>query len=362
MTLFEANEFLNKTYLSNTIGDYLWLIGIVLFAFFFKKSISKYLSNLLYKSIKNHVEEVASEKLFDLLHKPTSLFIVLVISYIATNHLEFPSQWNLAPDNKFGLRMFIQRSYLGIMVISISWITLRLTEFGSLVLLKKAEKTDSKQNDQIISFSKEFTKIIIIILSFFLVLGTVFNVDIGAIIAGLGIGGLALALAAKESLENLLASFTIFFDKPFVVGDLVQVGNISGTVEKVGFRSTRIRTLEKSFLTIPNKKMVDSELDNLSLRTFRRVHQNIRLAWETNAEQVDGIVKDLQIYIDQHPQTNQEGKICFIDFGNGSLDILVQYFLNNLDMGVFLKVKQEVNFKILEIIKKHQAQLAEPIK
>ncbi len=356
------NDFLNKTYLSNTIGDYLLLVGIILFAFFFKKAISKYLSNLLYKTIQKHVEEVEREKLFELLHKPTSFLILLVISYIATNHLEFPNQWNLAPENKFGLRMFIERSFLGLLVISISWITLRFTEFGALVLLKKSETTDSKQNDQIISFSKEFTKIIIIILTFFFFLGSVFNVDIGAIIAGLGIGGLALALAAKESLENLLASFTIFFDKPFVVGDLVQVGNISGTVEKVGFRSTRIRTLEKSFLTIPNKKMVDSELDNLSLRTHRRVHQNLRLANETSSEQINSFVKELQEYVDQHPQTNTEVKICFSDFGNGSLDILVQYFVDTPEMAVFLKIKQEINFKILEILKKNQIEIAEPLK
>lgn len=354
------NDFLHKVYFSNTIGDYLWLLGLILFAILFKKVISKYLSNILYKSIQKHVEGVESEKLFDLLYKPISLFILLIICFLATTHLEFPSEWHLAPENKFGLRMFLHKSYLGFLVISISWIALRLTDFGALVLLTKAEKTESKQDDQIIAFAKEFSKVILLILTFFFVLGTVFNVDIGAIIAGLGIGGLALALAAKESLENLLASFTIFFDKPFVVGDLVQVGTISGTVEKVGFRSTRIRTLEKSFLTIPNKKMVDSELDNLTLRTFRRVKHNIGLVYGTTPEQIIAIVNDLQKFIDEHAHTNQEGKVSFTDFGSSSLEIMVQYFVDTMDWAVYLQVKQDINFKIMEIVKKHNTNFAYP--
>jgi MscS family membrane protein len=352
------NDFLKQTFLSNSLGDYLILFGMILFTVLFKKIISKYLSNLIYRLIQKHVEGIESEKLFALLYKPISLFILLIIFLVATSHIEFPAEWNLASVEKFGLRMILHRSYLGILVISVSWIALRLIDFGALVLLKKAEKTESKQDDQIIAFAKEFAKVILIILSFFFILGTVFNVDIGAIIAGLGIGGLALALAAKESLENLLASFTIFFDQPFVVGDLVQVGNITGTVEKVGFRSTRIRTLEKSFLTIPNKKMVDSELDNLTLRTFRRVKHELKLAQTSSQEQIMAIVQDLQYYIDHHPHTNQEGKISFWEFGNASFNIMVQYFVDTMDMNVYLEVKQDVNLKIMEIINKHNANFA----
>ena len=91
----------------------------------------------------------------------------------------------------------------------------------------------------------------------------IFNIDVTALAAGVGIGGIAIAMASKESLENLLGSFTIFFDKPFLVGDLVTTGNITGTVEKVGFRSTRIRTFDKSIVTVPNKNMISAELDNL---------------------------------------------------------------------------------------------------
>ena len=121
------------------------------------------------------------------------------------------------------------------------------------------------------------------------------GVNIIALTTGLGIGGIALAMASKESLENLLGSFTIFLDQPFTVGDTVTVGSITGTVEKVGFRSTRIRTFDKSIVTVPNKKMIDAELDNLGMRPVRRVKFNIGLTYETSIEQMKLIVADISM-------------------------------------------------------------------
>ena len=191
-------------------------------------------------------------------------------------------------------------------------------------------------------------------------MGSVFKVDVGALIAGLGIGGLALALAAKVSLENLLASFVIFFDKPFIIGDLVSVNGVTGVVEKIGFRSTRIRTLEKSYLTMPNRLMIDNVLDNLSQRTFRRVSFNIGVLYGTTEEQLKNIVTAIQKYIDEHPHTNQDGEIHFMEFGASSLDIMVLYYIDTMDWSVFLKIKEEVNFEIMRIVEHHGADFAFP--
>jgi MscS family membrane protein len=356
----ELSEFLSQRYLGNSVEDYCWLLGMILLGLIFKKFFSKILSNLLYKAVQKYAEGVESEKMFELLHRPLSWFVMLIIFYSSTTHIEFPAEWNLETVEKFGLRMIIERIYQLLFISSIAWVVLRFVDFVGLILLKKAEKTESKQDDQIIPFAIEFLKIIVLIFSIFIVLGSVFKVNVGSLVAGLGIGGLALALAAKESLENLLSSFLIFFDKPFIVGDLVKVGSISGTVEKVGFRSTRIRTLEKSYLTVPNKKMIDAELDNLSLRTFRRVNFNIGLVYGTTKEQMQGVVSDIQKYIDEHKHTNQDGKVRFTQFGASSLDIMVLYFIDTMDFGVFLEVQEEINFKIMEIVKSHNTDFAYP--
>ena len=353
-------EILALEFLGNTVADYSWLLGAMLFAFIFQKYISRYLSNVLYRSVRKYVEEISREELFNLIYKPLRLTIHLLVIYVASTHIEFPEEWNLAPADKFGLRMFLDRSYLFVLIISITWIFLRLVDFTGLVMMKKAEKTESKQDDQIVLFAREILRVLVIGFSFFVVLGAVFKLDIGAIVAGLGIGGLALALAAKESLENLLASFTIFADKPFVVGDLVQVGSIIGTVEKVGFRSTRIRTLEKSYLTLPNKKMVDTELDNLTLRTFRRSRFNINIVYSTTQDQILAIIQDIQGFIDNHPRTNQEGKVRFVGFEESGLEIMIEYFVDTMDWLVYLDVKQEINLRIMEIVKKHGSDFAYP--
>ena len=126
----------------------------------------------------------------------------------------------------------------------------------------------------------------VVIFGVLIILGNIFGIEITALAAGLGIGGVAVALASKESLENLLGSFTIFFDQPFTVGDIVTVGNITGLVEKVGFRSTRIRTFDKSLVSVPNKKMVDADLDNLGKRDVRRVKFYLGLTYDTKIDQI----------------------------------------------------------------------------
>jgi MscS family membrane protein len=357
--MYSYREILNRIYLGNTVEDYLWFLLWMSLAVIFNRIISSYLSNLLFRIFDRYTEDLDKRHLFDLLYRPLTLLILLIIFFFATSHIDFPDELDFAAMG-YSLKSITQRLYLLLLYISMLWIAVKVVDFIGLILSKKAEKTESRQDDQIVAFAIEFLKILVVIFGIFIILGGVFRLDIGTLVAGLGIGGLALALAAKESLENLLASFTIFLDKPFVVGDMVQVGSLIGTVEKVGFRSTRIRTLERSFLTIPNKKMVDTELDNLTLRTFRRARFTFGVLYSTPPQVIAAIVKDLQDFIDNHPNTNQEGKVRFTEFGTSSLEIMVQYFVDTMDWDVFLNVKQEINFKIIEIVKQHGSDFAFP--
>jgi len=353
-------EFLQIEFLSNTLLDYSWFIGAILIGLLFKKLISKYLSNLLFKIVGKKGAEVGVDKFDALLTKPIGLFIMLSIIYLGSSHINYPEVWSLAPENELGLKILIKKGFSLIYVYSIFWIFLKVIDFIGLILNKRAEATENKMDDQLIPFIVEIAKIITYIFALVIVMGNVFEVDITALAAGLGIGGIALAMASKESLENLLGSFTIFFDQPFTVGDTVTVGTVTGTVEKVGFRSTRIRTFDKSLVTVPNKKMIDAELDNLGMRPVRRVKFNIGLTYETAPEQIKAIVTDIQAMINQHPKTNQEGKVRFQEFGSSSLDILVMYFVDSPKWNDLIDVKEDVNYKIMEIVKKHNSDFAFP--
>ena len=353
-------EFLNDIYFGNTVQDYLWVVGSLLFGVILVRFIAHRISNTLFRVIAGKTQGVNKNELYNLLEKPLKWLIMLIILYVCTSHLDYPQEWNLAPKEEFGLRMFLHRSFIAFLIIVITWSALKIIKFLGIILMAKAELTESKSDDQIIPFLMEIIKVVAVTLGTFIFMGSVFKVDVGALIAGLGIGGLALALAAKESLENLLASFVIFFDKPFVIGDLVTVNGVTGSIEKIGFRSTRIRTLEKSYLTLPNRLMIDNVLDNLSLRTFRRVSFKIGVLYGTSEVQLKQIVEEIQNFIDNHPHTNQDREIHFIEFGASSLDIMVLYYIDTMDWSVFLKIKEEINFEIMRIVQAHGADFAFP--
>ena len=353
-------KILLEELLGNTIQDYAWFIGAILLGLIFKRIVSKYFSRLLYKIINKKYSDIGIEKIDSLLTKPISLCIMLSIIYLGSSHIQYPPEWNLVDKNQIGLKMLISKGFSLLFLYSIFWILLKLIDLIGIILYKKAELTENKMDDQLIPFIIEIARIMIYIFAIFIIMGNVFNVNIAALATGLGIGGIALAMASKESLENLLGSFTIFFDRPFTVGDVVTVGSITGSVEKVGFRSTRIRTFDKSLVTLPNKKMIDAELDNLGMRPVRRVKFNVGLTYETSSDQIKAIVSDIQEMINNHPKTNQSGKVRFQEFGSSSLDIMVMYYVNSPRWDDLIDVKEDINYKIMEIIKKHKSDFAFP--
>ncbi|WP_207433852.1 mechanosensitive ion channel family protein [Sabulibacter ruber] len=347
--------------MGNTIQQYLIFVGVMLCGFLFKTVVSKLFSEILFKIIIKRInDEVTKEEFKRLLVTPLEVLSFLVFLYFAFDQLNYPPELGLPTKDELGLKRILQRIYSIFLICSLTWVTMRLVDFFGMMFSKRAARTLSKLDDQLVPFFVDFSKVIIVIIGFFVILGTVFKVNVAGLVAGLGVGGLAIAFAAKESLENLLASFTIFLDHPFVVGDLVQVGEITGTIEKIGFRSTRIRTLEKSYVTLPNKSMIDKPLDNLTLRTFRRVKFDLSLTYHTTSEQLKAIVADIQQLIDEYPRTNQDGRVRFFHLGPHSKDIMVLYFIDTLDYDQYIDVKEEINYQIVEIVEKHGAEFAFP--
>lgn len=171
-----------------------------------------------------------------------------------------------------------------------------------------------------------------------------------SVVAGLGVGGIAIALAAKESLGNLLGSFTVMIEKPFRLGDYVRIGDIEGTVTQVGFRSTRVRTPNDSELSIPSSKIIESNIDNLGRRKARRVMTTLGITYDTPPEKIRALIAGLKKIIEEHPCTSKENSyVAFNDFGDSSLDILVSFFLNVTTRGEELQQREDVLLKFVEL-------------
>ena len=352
--------FLDIEFLNNDIRDYLYFLISFALGVLLVKPIRHFFSKILYKIFGNEDEKNINVKFNSLLKKPLTYFLLLIVFYFSKTFIELPRflQYNNSGDINFP--DYFNKIFDLLLLISLFWIISRSIDFVGFKLKEKASKTESKVDDQLIPFAIDIAKVITIILGFIMILGNVFNVNVTALVTGLGIGGVAFALASKESLENLLGSFTIFFDKPFTVGDVVTLGGVTGTVEKVGFRSTRIRTFDKSIVTVPNKNIISSELDNLGVRPVRRVKFNIGLTYDTSVENIKNIVDDIQKLIDEHPMTNQDGKVRFLEFGASSLDIMVLYYVDSPDWEVLIDAKQKINFDIIDIVNKYKCEFAFP--
>ena len=351
-------DLLQHQFLSNPVENYVWFLGFILFGLIFKRVISKYLSHILYRII-NRDPSINLNTFDELLIKPIGFFIFLMFIYLGALNITFPELLNFE-NSSFSIGLILKKVFTIIVLFSILRIGLRFVDYFGIVFLNRAGATESKMDDQLVPFAIEIGKIAVYIILFFVLLSKVFNIDVTALAAGVGIGGIAIAMASKESLENLLGSFTIFFDKPFVVGDLVTTGGITGTVEKVGFRSTRIRTFDKSVVTVPNKNMISAELDNLGKRKVRRARFYIGLTYDTTIDQMKKVVREIETLINEHPKTDQEGRVKFQEFGASSLDIMVLYYVNSTKWDDFINVKEDINFKIMEIVKNNDCEFAFP--
>lgn len=352
-------DWLRETVLDNSWENILRFAGILLAGFVLKRFVANQLSNLLYSIIRKNVEGVHVDELRNLLKKPSGVLIILVTVYVAAKQLHYPSEWGLPDENTFGLRMVIWRLFQLSIHASVTWMVLRIVDFFGLVLLTRAKRTVSTADDQLIPFVKDSLKFIVVLFSIFVALGSILEVNVASLIAGLGIGGIAIALAAKDTIENLLGSFTIFLDKPFAVGDQVRVGSSIGKVERIGFRSTQIRTQEKTLITVPNKKMIDMEVENISLRQMIRAAYPITLHYSTGVLQTEQFCRELKAYLATRDDVAREpAPVVRVErLGDSGIELHCHFFILSQDYDQFAASRAEVLLHTLKTSQESGIQL-----
>ncbi len=344
------DSFLDRIFLANAVRDYLWVAGVIIFVLFLNRLISRYIAILLCRLFKRVWKNFDQQKFIELIINPLGTFLVVSVSIIALYRLDFPSQLNINLY-KFPLQRIILSIATIIQVIAFIWLLLRIIDFIASVLETRANQTPDQSDNQLIVFFRDFFKVIIGIIGIMMVLHFAFNYNIGSLLTGLSIVGAAIALALRESLENLIASFVIFFDKPFTTGDNVKVQNIAGTVERIGLRSTRVRTNEKSYVTVPNKQMVDSILDNVSLRSQIRGEINLFIDLNTSPKKIDDLLTEIKAYLSSVGEI-QSFNVLFNDIRLQGYVVFVEFFTPPLPWNQFTAVRQQVNFFILQTMER----------
>ena len=228
------------------------------------------------------------------------------------------------------------------------------------VLGRRAELTESRLDDQLVPLTNTALKALVVVVGVLFILGNL-GVNVTSLIAGLGLGGLAVALAAQDTFRNLLGGVTIFADRPFQVGDWVVVGDIEGDVEHVGFRSSRVRTFYNSVVTVPNARIVDTHVDNMGLRRWRRYKTTLGLAYHTTPDQVQAFVEGIRALIRANPGMRKDFYIVeFQDFGPSSLDILVYCFIGAPNWNAELRTRHILNLDIMRLAEELGVEFAFP--
>jgi MscS family membrane protein len=346
-------SFWQQQWGENTIQAYTIVGVVILLVWLFRRYLSSLLAGWLFRWLGSVLTKVERSQFDALVITPLQRFVVVVVLIIALYRLQFPSALNVE-IYRFEARDIAHAIGKLLLIATLTSLLLRGIDFAAILLERRASKTPDLSDNQLIVFFKDFFKVINAVL---LVLSFVFGFDIGSLVTGLSIVGAAIALALRESLENLIASFIIFFDKPFITGDLVKVHAITGTVEKIGLRSTRIRTEQKTFVTVPNKQMVDSILDNLSLRSQRRADIKLELSAKATPAQLEALVSAIRSLL-QDPLIEQSS-VLLSDIRSGSVFIDADYYTAPLPLDAFNSLREKINIQVLSLV--HEMELEWPV-
>ncbi len=249
------------------------------------------------------------------------------------------------------------------LVLSAAWLLFNLTNTLIGWLDGLAHRPESRLDEQLLPILRKSLKVFIVILAVLQVVDQMGG-DVKGLIAGLGIGGLAVALAARDSIANVFGSVVILADRPFRVGDWIEAQGqgIEGFVEEIGFRSTRIRTFAKSVITVPNSVVANWAINNWSAMPRRRVQMTLGISYETTPEQIERLVARLREMLQAHPQVDTQENLLvhFTDFGESSLQLLVQYFTFATQRGPHLAVREEINLAIMRLLDELGIEIAFP--
>jgi MscS family membrane protein len=245
-------------------------------------------------------------------------------------------------------------------IASFVWAAYRLVDVGASLLESYAAETETRYDDLLIPLLRTSAKILIG------AFGTLFladnlNINITGLLAGVGLGGIAFALAAQDTVKNFFGSVTVLMDRPFQVGDWVVIGNIEGTVETVGFRSTRIRTFYNSLVTLPNANLISADVDNYGARRYRRWKAYLGVAYDTPPEKVDVLCEGIRELVRQHPYTRKDYFHVYLNqYGPSSLDILLYIFWETPDWATELRERHRLAVDILRVCHHLGVEIAYP--
>jgi len=339
--------FFEKEFYHNTIGNWAVSLSMIFGAVIIARILYWFLNKIVH-SVTKKTSSTIDDLLLSSSKEPVVFIAAILSSWYGLERLSFTES----------IDQSISGIYYFLVSIGVTWLIVRLIDaFINEYLMPLAEKTESDFDDQLLPIVQKGAKSVIWILGVIVALNNA-GYNVSAIIAGMGIGGLAFAMAAKDSISNIFGGFTIFTDKPFRINDRIQISGFDGVVTEIGLRSTRLKTLAGRVVTIPNSKFTDGLVENVSAEPTRKVVMNIGLIYDTTPQQME---QAMDLLSDIHKSMNSLAPlryISFTDFGDFSLGITFIYYIKKGEDN--FGVKSEMNLNILRKFNEVKLEMAFP--
>lgn len=323
-------------------------IGILLLFLLFRKIFTKYLYKFILRLLKKAPDSIFS-MVWEAFEKPIGWLFVIAGMYLSANFYFFET---LSPQ--------ILNFFTIAIIILITWGFFNLTGSSSVIFMSIQKRLHWQLDETLVSLLSNILRFIVVSIGLVAILDR-FGINLQGFLAGLGLGGLAISLAAQDTIKNLIGGFVIIFEKTFQIGDWILTPSVEGTVEEITLRSTRIRTFEDALVTVPNSTLANEYITNWSKRGKRRIKFHLRLDFQTSPEKIRASVERIRELLENDPDIHPETiYVKFEEFGDSSFNVLLYFFTKTTVYAEFLTVKEKINLSILEILSEEGVKLAYP--
>lgn len=345
-------SLLQQTYFTIPLSRYLLFLGVLIFALALKRVFAHLFAKIAFPFAEK-TDTIYDDLFLAAINKPLELLFVIAGFWVGVQILQLPTEPVTA-------RNFAHGVFKLLLTVDVAWAVYNLVNLAEVWMSQWVSSSESELDDHLLPFVRKFLRITVVVVAALVVVQNL-GFSIAGLIASLGIGGLAVALAAQDTLANVFGSFMIIADRPFHIGDMIKYDSIEGKVEEVGFRSTRIRTLDRSLVSVPNRLITNTAINNLTRMTERRVRITIGLTYDTTPAQMRQAVAAIRAILAAHEGLDQTSSLVhFNDFGVSSLDILVQYFTIATAPPEHLVIREEIGLRIMEELERLGLQIAFP--
>jgi len=264
------------------------------------------------------------------------------------------------PEEPTDIRRFAIQGLLVALAVAVTWVAFRLLDVLALIGDRAATRTDTRLDDQLIPLLRKTFKVFLAVVVAIVVVDKL-GYSVASLLASLGIGGLALALAAKDTVANFFGSIVVFTDQPFHVGDSVEFNGVEGVVEEVGMRTTRVRRYDKALVTVPNQTFTNTAIINHSKRPARRIRIVIGLSYDTTPDQMRLFLEEVRRLLAAHPALDPEGQVVYFEaFGDSSLNVLLLCYTASPAWADYMEAQEDLLLRILRLVEGQGLEIAFP--